>query len=270
MKKLLHLGCGNNNKFDLKGFEDWEEIRIDIDPNVLPDILKSISELEDLPNGMADAIYTSHTIEHLYEHEVLPMLVECRRLLSPDGFVIITCPDVESACEEISKRGLKYPLYNSPAGQITGFDILYGLQSDVKNGNIYIHGRTDDVINIRGHRIGSEEIESVVLKIKEISECCAVAIEDQLEGQIIKLFVVSKNKVNNLIENQIISAFGSFALPKKIYYVKKLPKTRSGKILRRLIRAILLDPNKKYYGDTSTIIDINVIKEIKKVISKNE
>jgi acyl-coenzyme A synthetase/AMP-(fatty) acid ligase len=155
--------------------------------------------------------------------------------------------------------------YWSSLGEFKLFDL-----GTKKNGNIYIHGRTDDVINIRGHRIGSEEIESVVLKIKEISECCAVAIEDQLEGQIIKLFVVSKNKVNNLIENQIISAFGSFALPKKIYYVKKLPKTRSGKILRRLIRAILLDPNKKYYGDTSTIIDINVIKEIKKVISKNE
>jgi hypothetical protein len=138
MKKLLHLGCGNQNKFNIKGFEDWEEIRMDIDPAASPDILKSITDLKDLPNGMVDAIYTSHTIEHLYEHEVLPMLVECKRLLSPDGFIVITCPDIETVCEEIIKHGLKEPLYNSPAGCVTGLDILYGLQTDVKNGNIYM------------------------------------------------------------------------------------------------------------------------------------
>ena len=68
----------------------------------------------------------------------------------------------------------------------------------IKNKNIFIHGRTDDVINIRGHRIGSEEIESIVLKIKEIYECCAISIVDKIEGHVIYLFVVSKdNKLNN-------------------------------------------------------------------------
>ena len=67
-------------------------------------------------------------------------------------------------------------------------------------------------------------------------------------------------KLNNQIENLIISSFGSFAVPKKIFYVKQIPKTRSGKILRRLLRNILINPNLKNYGDTSTILNLNSLK----------
>ncbi len=146
---------------------------------------------------------------------------------------------------------------------------LFDLATKVKN-NIFIHGRVDDVINIRGHRIGSEEIESVVLKLKDISECCSVAVTDNLEGNKICLFLVSKKNVDNQIEDKINANFGNFAIPKKIYYVSELPKTRSGKILRRLVRSILIDPRKKHYGDVTTILNKNVIKELRKIILKNE
>ena len=140
----------------------------------------------------------------------------------------------------------------------------------IKNKNIFIHGRTDDVINIRGHRIGSEEIESVVLKIREIYECCAISVVDKLEGHVIYLFVVSiDNKLNSAISEKIVSNFGAFALPKEIYYIKELPKTRSGKILRRLLRSILIDTSSKNYGDLSTMLNSKVIKEIKQKILQN-
>ena len=140
----------------------------------------------------------------------------------------------------------------------------------IKNKNIFIHGRTDDVINIRGHRIGSEEIESVVLKIKEIYECCAISVKDKMEGHVIYLFVVSKDdNLNNEISDKIISNFGSFAIPKEIYYIKELPKTRSGKILRRLLRSILIDTASKNYGDLSTMLNSKVITEIKEKIINN-
>ncbi len=140
----------------------------------------------------------------------------------------------------------------------------------IKNKNIFIHGRTDDVINIRGHRIGSEEIESVVLAIKDIYECCAISILNDLEGHVIYLFIVSKNnKLNNEISKKIVSNFGSFALPKEIYYINELPKTRSGKILRRLLRSILIDPYSKKHGDLSTMLNSKVIQEIKKKIIYN-
>jgi acetyl-CoA synthetase len=135
--------------------------------------------------------------------------------------------------------------------------------------NIYIHGRKDDVINIRGHRIGSEEIESTLLKIKKISECCVITLDDKIEGSKIYLFVVSKFNLDNQIENLIISNFGTFAIPKKIFYVEQIPKTRSGKILRRLLRNVVLNPDLNNYGDTTTILNINSLKKIQKMLNQN-
>lgn len=68
----------------------------------------------------------------------------------------------------------------------------------------------------------------------------------------------------------IISQFGSYALPKKIFYVEQLPKTRSGKILRRLLRNIVDNPNLKNYGDVSTILNFNSLKNIQKIVKANE
>ena len=135
--------------------------------------------------------------------------------------------------------------------------------------NIYIHGRNDDVINIRGHRIGSEEIESTLLRIKKISECCVITLNDKIEGSKIYLFVVSKFNLDNQIENLIISNFGTFAIPKKIFYVEQIPKTRSGKILRRLLRDVVLNPDLNNYGDTTTILNINSLKKIQKILIHN-
>ncbi len=140
---------------------------------------------------------------------------------------------------------------------------LFDLATKKKN-NVYIHGRNDDVINIRGHRIGSEEIESIILSINGITECCAITLNDKLEGAKIYLFVVSNNKFDSKIEKKIISNFGSFALPKKIFYVKDIPKTRSGKILRRLLRNLVESPDLKNIGDTSTILNIKSLNKIKK------
>ena len=141
-----------------------------------------------------------------------------------------------------------------------------------KKGNIFIHGRIDDVINIRGHRIGSEEIESVTLKIKEILECCAISIEDNIEGHIIFLFVVAEEKgLNQKIFKNIVSYFGAFALPKKVYYINELPKTRSGKILRRLLRSILLDPHSHSHTDLTMMLNKKVYNDIKeKIINEHK
>jgi acyl-coenzyme A synthetase/AMP-(fatty) acid ligase len=143
-----------------------------------------------------------------------------------------------------------------------------------KKDALYVHGRNDDVINIRGHRIGSEEIESILLKIKSIAELAAVAVKDNLEAARIVLFVVLNNKNNEKkvekdIHAKILSFFGSYALPKKIYHIPALPKTRSGKILRRLLRDFVESPNNKEYNNLSTILDYSIIKQIKNII-KNE
>lgn len=138
------------------------------------------------------------------------------------------------------------------------------------NNNIFIHGRSDDVINIRGHRIGSEELESVLLKNKNIVECSAISINDELEGSSFSLFVCKKKnkKIStSVLDRLIINNFGSFAIPKSIYFVKELPKTRSGKIMRRVLRLIVnRDFSKLNNQDTSTMINSKIISEIKKVV----
>ena len=138
-----------------------------------------------------------------------------------------------------------------------------------KKKNIHVTGRIDDVINIRGHRIGSSEFESVILSNNNIKEACAISIDSQLEGSVFVVFLVSKNKkkINkDYVNKAIILNFGNFAIPKHIFQIPELPKTRSGKILRRLLRFVYINPDKKYTNDLSTILNPNTIKEIKKII----
>ena len=141
------------------------------------------------------------------------------------------------------------------------------------NSNLVIHGRSDDVINIRGHRLGSGEVESKLLEIKEILEVCAVSSENYLEGSVLVLFITLKKKRTNkvllkdLISNKIYNYFGSYALPKDTIFVDELPKTRSGKILRRVLRNLYQNPKINSFGDLSTMININSIKKIKNILN---
>ena len=153
-----------------------------------------------------------------------------------------------------------YRNYFNKNGSFRLFDL-----ATKKKKNLYIHGRIDDVINIRGHRIGSAEFESIVLKNSYVKECSAISIEDDLEGNIFILFVVGKKELINEkdLTRSIFSSFGSFALPKKIIYLENLPKTRSGKILRRVLRELYQNPMNDKFKDLSTINDKDVIKKIR-------
>lgn len=158
---------------------------------------------------------------------------------------------------------LEWKKYWDKNGNFRLFDL-----ASIKKGNVYIHGRSDDVINIRGHRIGSEEIKSIILKIEKITECCVITLKDNLEGSKIYLFIVSEVNLDKKIENLITSNFGAYAIPKKIFYVDQIPKTRSGKILRRLLRDMVQNPYLKNYGDTTTLLNKESIISIKKLMKK--
>ena len=147
--------------------------------------------------------------------------------------------------------------YWNTKGHFKMFDL-----GSLKKSNLFIHGRSDDVINIRGHRIGSAEIESIILKNSFIIEACSVAVLDYLEGNSIYLFLVAKKKNDQKIKEDLIANFGTFAIPKKIIYCRALPKTRSGKIVRRLLRDISCRKENKNFGDLSTLVDKSVIKQI--------
>ena len=144
---------------------------------------------------------------------------------------------------------------------------LFDYASLDKNKNFIIHGRLDDVINIRGHRIGSAEVESVLLKDKNIYEVCAIGVVDELEGDLLIVFVASKHKhLDQIIKKIITKNFGIFAVPKNIFYIPEMPKTRSGKILRRSLRDLYYNPDTTKMGDLSTMVNPGSVDKIRKVL----
>jgi SAM-dependent methyltransferase len=144
MKQFLHVGCGQKKKDQTtKGFasDEWKELRFDIDESVDPDIVGTMLDMSVVADASVDAVFSSHNIEHLYPHEVMVALAEFRRVLKDDGFVVITCPDLQSVCALIGEGKLLEPAYHSPAGPIAPLDILYGFRPEMNAGNLYMAHR---------------------------------------------------------------------------------------------------------------------------------
>ncbi len=144
MKTFLHVGCGSKRKDQTtRSFDtpDWHELRLDIDESVQPDIVGTMTDMSGVADASVDAIFSSHNIEHLYPHEVPKALAEFKRVLKPDGFVVITCPDLQSVCALVAQDKLTEPAYISPAGPITPLDILYGHRPPMAKGNLYMAHR---------------------------------------------------------------------------------------------------------------------------------
>ena len=140
MQRFLHVGCGLQTKAGLKGFkqEGWNEIRFDIDEQVKPDIVGTLTDMASVQTASMDALYSSHNIEHLFPHEVPVALNEFYRVLKPEGFVVLTCPDLQSVCQAVVQDQLLEPLYESPVGPISAIDILYGHRGYIAQGNHYM------------------------------------------------------------------------------------------------------------------------------------
>lgn len=139
-----------------------------------------------------------------------------------------------------------------------------------KDGYFFILGRTDDVINVAGHRLGTREIEESISSHANVAEVAVVGVEDQLKGQVAIGFVIAKDaSKTETMEAEVMktvdSQLGAVARPARVYLVSALPKTRSGKIVRRALQAVAegRDP-----GDISTMEDQSVLAQIKHVIGK--
>ena len=142
MKTFLHVGCGPKRKDrTTAGFADWNELRFDIDESVLPDLVGTMTDMSTVSSESVDAVFSSHNIEHLYPHEVPVALSEFLRVLKPDGFAVITCPDLQAVCALVAEDKLTEPAYTSPAGPIAPLDILYGHRPPMARGNLYMAHR---------------------------------------------------------------------------------------------------------------------------------
>jgi len=134
-----------------------------------------------------------------------------------------------------------------------------------RDGYFWLLGRADDVLKIAGHRIGTAELESSLVSHHSISEAAVCGIPDDLKGEVAIAFLVPKEgvQVTDILKKEIIDVvrkdIGAIATPQSVYFVSKLPKTRSGKIMRRLLKAIA--SNEKI-GDVSTLEDGAAVSEI--------
>ena len=146
----------------------------------------------------------------------------------------------------------------------------YALKDD--DGYLWLLGRADDVMKVAGHRIGTAELESCIVSHMDVAESAVCGIPDDVKGEVIIAFVVLKQGVSSDIvilekelSDKIRADIGSIATPKQIYFVSKLPKTRSGKIMRRLLKAI---GNNETIGDISTLEDGAAVIEVQNVFDK--
>ncbi len=140
-----------------------------------------------------------------------------------------------------------------------------------ENGYYFILGRTDDVINVAGHRLGTREIEECVSSHESVAEVAVVGVNDELKGQVAMAFVVLKDArvasegvaklaLEGDIMKQVDQQLGAFARPARVFFVSALPKTRSGKLLRRVIQAVC---EGRDTGDLTTIEDPTSLEAIK-------
>lgn len=129
-----------------------------------------------------------------------------------------------------------------------------------EDGLVWIHGRSDDIMNIAGHRIANQEVENAFLTHKAVAEVAVIGVADKIKGEVAKAFVIlqpdfavldDRNEVIRMLKNHVRKELGPVAVVRSIEFVNTLPKTRSGKIARRVLKA----------SETGTDIDISLITE---------
>ena len=141
---------------------------------------------------------------------------------------------------------------------------------EAEDGYFRILGRIDDVINVSGHRLGTKEIESAALTVMEVAEAAVVPVADDIKGVVPDLYISLKpgyeptDELAAKISAAICDTIGKIARPRKVWLVSDMPKTRSGKIMRRVLGAI---SNKKDVGDVSTLANPEIVDEIKKKVT---
>jgi SAM-dependent methyltransferase len=156
---VLHVGCGIFDTEKLPPIfrhSSWREIRLDIDPEVKPDVVASITDMQVISDTTVDAVYSSHNVEHLYPHDVPLALREMHRVLRPNGFAFIKVPDLQEVARFVADGKLEDPLYVSVAGVIAPLDILYGHRSALARGNIFMAHHT----GFTGPTLGAALIEA--------------------------------------------------------------------------------------------------------------
>ena len=198
-------------------------------------------------------------------------------LTGPDqkGVVVIEGPTPPGFMQTVWRDDARFvkTYWDSIPGKQVYSTFDWGIRD--KDGYFYILGRTDDVINVAGHRLGTREIEESISSHPNVAEVAVVGVADPLKGQVAMAFVVPRDasgltddaarlKLEGDIMRVVDQSLGAVARPSRVRFVTGLPKTRSGKLLRRAIQAVCegRDP-----GDLTTIEDPTALQQIKDLVA---
>jgi acetyl-CoA synthetase len=141
--------------------------------------------------------------------------------------------------------------------------------TQAEDGYFRILGRVDDVINVAGHRLGTKELESVALTVNEVAEAAAVPVVDEVRGRVVEMYIALKPgfaaspEIEAKVRDAIVTDIGKIARPKNIWIVPDMPKTRSGKIMRRVIAAT---SNFTDTGDITTLANPEIVEKIRQQV----
>ncbi len=172
-------------------------------------------------------------------------------------------------------------LFKDPERYVDAYWTKYGpniyLTGDIavedEDGYIWIHGRADDVINVSGHRLSTAEIESAIVSHPQVAEAAAVGVHDELSGQAVVAFVSATgggeppDGFDDELRAHVADEIGKMARPKEFIWTAELPKTRSGKIMRRLLRDIA---EGRALGDVTTLLDPAVTEKLREKMAAHE
>jgi propionyl-CoA synthetase len=189
------------------------------------------------------------------------------------GVVVIEGPTPPGFMQTVWKDDARFvnTYWKSIPGKLVYSTFDWGIRD--QDGYFYILGRTDDVINVAGHRLGTREIEESISSHANVAEVAVVGVADQLKGQVAMAFVVARDtsaldeaaklKLEGEIMKRVDEQLGAVARPARVRFVTVLPKTRSGKLLRRAIQAVCegRDP-----GDLTTMDDPAALQQIKDLL----
>jgi acetyl-CoA synthetase len=141
------------------------------------------------------------------------------------------------------------------------------------DGYYWLLGRVDDVVNISGHRLGTMEVESALVSDPAVAEAAVIGVSHPVKGQAIVAFVTPRggfapsDELAAHLKQHVVEVIGALARPERIYFTTELPKTRSAKIMRRLLRDIA---EGRVLGDTTTLLDPNIVAQIKEQYESSE
>jgi SAM-dependent methyltransferase len=181
-RRVLNAGSGFQSARQLHPAftgERWQQVRLDINPDANPDIVATITDMRtQVPTASFDAVWCSHALEHLYAHEVPSAITEFRRILRPDGFLLVRSPDLEAAASLIVEHGTDYVAYQSPAGPVTPLDMLFGYAPSIARGNVNMSHKTGFTSARLGKLLAEANFTEVMVK-QETLELWALAFMEK-------------------------------------------------------------------------------------------